>query len=91
MNARYISQHTKVKMYIAVVKSAVLYGCESRATTEQVKTVSKIYGPITDQITGEAEVMMNCRLRIQNQCNDSKSEKTGRGRSAGEKVTKTGQ
>ena len=49
MKARYISQHTKVKMYTAVGKPAVLYGCESRAATEQVKIVRKIYGPITDQ------------------------------------------
>jgi hypothetical protein len=58
VKARYISQHTKVKMYTAMVKPAVLYGCESWAATEKMKSslktwerkiVSKIYGPITDR------------------------------------------
>lgn len=35
-------------------------------------------------MTGETEVMVNCRLRVENQWNESKSDKTGRDRSSGE-------
>jgi hypothetical protein len=36
MKKRYISKHTKLKIYTTMIKPTVLYGCEMWATTEQM-------------------------------------------------------
>jgi hypothetical protein len=57
-------------------KPLVLYGRETWAVTEQTnsalkiwewKILRKIYGPMKDQIFRESELMMTCRLCIENQ------------------------
>jgi hypothetical protein len=57
MKTRYMSKHTKLKIYTRVIKYRVLHGCETRAMTEQVKSALKtrerkilrnICGPIKD-------------------------------------------
>jgi hypothetical protein len=57
MKSRYISKHTKLKIYVTMIKPIVLHGCEMWAMTEQIKSslktyeqkILKIYGPTKDQ------------------------------------------
>jgi hypothetical protein len=58
MKSCYISKHTKLKIYTTMIKPTALYGCETWAMTEKIKSslktwqrkiLRKIYGPIKDQ------------------------------------------
>jgi hypothetical protein len=58
MKSRYISKHTKLKIYTTMINPIVLHGFKTWAVTQQMKSalttweqqiLRKIYGPIKDQ------------------------------------------
>jgi hypothetical protein len=58
MKSRYISKHTKLKIYTTMIKPIVLHGFKTWAVTQQMKSslttwkqqiLRKIYSPIKDQ------------------------------------------
>jgi hypothetical protein len=61
-SSRLLSKNLKIRIYKTIILPVVLYGCETWSLTLREKHRLRIFGPKTDEVTGEWRKLHNKEL-----------------------------